>query len=61
MKSEKNFIFLNIDFLIKEDYFSFNPKLWYAAKIPYPQKVFEMATNEFSKITSELNQINKSN
>ena len=59
MKPEKNFIFLNIDFLIKEDYSSFNPKLWYAAKIPYPQKVFEMATNEFSKIIHTLEGKNK--
>ena len=49
MKLEKNFIFLNLDFLMKEDHSSFNPKLWYAAKIPYSQKAFEIATIEFSK------------
>jgi len=59
MKLEKNFIFLNLDFLMKEDYSSFNPKLWYAAKIPYSQKVFEIATIEFSKIIDTLEGKNK--
>ena len=50
LKNEKNIIYLNTDFWTKHNNINYNPKLWYAAKIPYSQKVFEIATDEFLKI-----------
>jgi len=48
LKLIKNFKLLNIDFWIKENFP--NPKLWYAAKIPYSQKTFELCSHEFTQI-----------
>lgn len=45
-KNIKNIIYLNSDFLIKNNNYKYNPKLWYAAKIPFAQKVFEVAAEE---------------
>ena len=50
LKSESNIKFLNIDFWIKQDTTNFNPKLWYAAKVPFSQKTFQIAAEEFIKI-----------
>ena len=50
LKSETNIKFLNIDFWIKQDNTNFNSKLWYAAKVPFSQKMFQIAAGEFIKI-----------
>ena len=52
LKLIKNFKLLNIDFWIKQNFS--NPKLWYAAKIPYSQKTFELCSDEFVKIIDTL-------
>ena len=59
LKKEKNIIYLNIDFWIKHYNFNYNPKLWYAAKIPFSQKVFEVAADEFIKIINAFEGKNK--
>ncbi len=59
LKKQKNIIFLNMDFWIKNYNSDYNPKLWYAAKIPYSQKVFENAANELNKIIHAFEGKNK--
>mgnify|MGYP001319478913 CR=1 FL=1 len=59
LKSQKNFKFLNIDFLIKQNFTKFNPKLWYAAKVPFSQDIFEIAVKEFIQIIESLDGKNK--
>ena len=55
----KNIIYLNIDFWTKNYNFNYNPKLWYAAKIPFSQKVFEIAAEEFNNIVKGFEGQNK--
>ena len=50
LRKQKNIIYFNIDFWTKHYNYNYNPKLWYAAKIPFSQKVFEVAAEELSKI-----------
>ena len=50
MKLVPNFKFINFDFWMKQEDSSFNPKLWYAAKVPFSQKLFEVAADELNKI-----------
>jgi len=50
LRKLKNIIYLNIDFWTKHYNYNYNPKLWYAAKIPFSQKVFDVASDEFCKI-----------
>ena len=59
LKKQKNIIFLNMNFWIKNYNSDYNPKLWYAAKIPYSQKVFENAANELNKIIHAFEGKNK--
>ena len=59
LKEYKNFKFLNIDFWLKQHSLKFNHKLWYAAKIPFSQDVFELAAKEFIQITESLEGKNK--
>ena len=50
MKSESNFKFINFDFWINQNISNYNPKLWYAAKVPFAQRLFEISANEFVRI-----------
>jgi len=59
LAKQKNIIYLNIDFWIKNYNFNYNPKLWYAAKIPFSQKVFEIAAEEFNNIVKGFEGQNK--
>ena len=58
-KNKNHIIFLNMNFWIKNYNSDYNPKLWYAAKIPYSQKVFENAANELNKIIHAFEGKNK--
>ena len=59
IKKQKNIIYLNTDFWIKNYNFNYNPKLWYAAKIPFSQKVFDIASSELIKIIKAFEGKNK--
>ena len=59
LKKQKNIIYLNTDFWIKNYNFNYNPKLWYAAKIPFSQKVFDIASSELIKIIKAFEGKNK--
>ena len=50
MKLVSNFKFINFYFWVKQDNSNFNPKLWYAAKVPFSQKLFEVSADELNKI-----------
>ena len=59
LKKEKNIFYLNSNFWIKNNNTDYNPKLLYAAKIPYSQKVFEVMADEFVKIIQTFEGKNK--
>tara|TARA_B110000438_G_scaffold247415_1_gene249530 strand:- start:304 stop:1959 length:1656 start_codon:yes stop_codon:yes gene_type:complete len=59
LKNQKNIIYLNTDFWIKNYNLNYNPKLWYAAKIPFSQKVFDIASSELIKIIKAFEGKNK--
>ena len=50
MKNVKNFKFINVDFWVNGSEIEYNPKLWYAAKIPFSQKKFQTVSEEFLKV-----------
>ena len=59
MKLVSNFKFINFDFWMKQEDLKFNPKLWYAAKVPFSQKLFESSADELSKIIDTFDGKNK--
>ena len=50
LSKKSNINFFNIDFLLRQNQSPFNPKLWYATKVPYNNKLFEIAANDFKQI-----------
>ena len=54
LKKLKNISFINSKFILEQNNSDFNPKYWYAAKIPFSQKVFEVASIKIQKIIDSL-------
>ena len=54
LKKFKNINFVNSRFILEKNNSDFNPKYWYAAKIPFSQKVFEVASTKIKNITDSL-------
>ncbi len=50
IKKKSNIYLFNIDFLLQKNNEPFNPKLWYATKTPYNNKLFEIASDDFKEI-----------
>ena len=50
IKKKSNIYLFNIDFLLQKNDEPFNPKLWYATKTPYNNKLFEIASDDFKEI-----------
>ena len=50
IKKKSNIYLFNIDFLLQKNNEPFNPKLWYATKTPYNNKLFEIASVDFKEI-----------
>mgnify|MGYP006137096765 CR=1 FL=1 len=50
LKKKSNIHFFNVDFFFQNNFESFNPKLWYATKTPYNNKIFETAAEELNQI-----------
>ena len=50
LRKISNIFFLNIDFLMQRNFEPISRKLWYATKIPYNNKIFEIASKEFTHI-----------
>ena len=50
LKKYKNISFLNINYITDGNDTDYNPKLWFLAKIPFTQKIFELASEEIFKI-----------
>jgi FkbH-like protein len=46
LKKYKNISFLNTNYITDKNDADYNPKLWFLAKIPFTQKIFELASNE---------------
>lgn len=49
-KKRPNIHLFNIEFLLQKNYDTFDPRLWYTAKIPYNNKLFEVASDELSEV-----------
>lgn len=49
LKKKTNIHFFNIEFLLQKNFDTFDPRLWYTAKIPYNNKLFEIASDELSE------------
>jgi len=54
LKKVPNIFFLNIEFLLQKNFQTFNPKLWYATKVPYNNQLFEIASDEFFQIINSF-------
>ena len=50
LKKYKNISFLNTNYITDGNDTDYNPKLWFLAKIPFTQKIFELASEEIFKI-----------
>ena len=50
LKKKTNIHFFNIEFLLQKNFDTFDPRLWYTAKIPYNNKLFEIASDELSEV-----------
>ena len=50
LKKKTNIHFFNIEFLLQKNFDSFDPRLWYTTKIPYNNKLFEVASDELSEV-----------
>ena len=50
LRKNKNVYFINSDLIIKENIHDYNPKLWYAAKVPFTQNTFQIASKEIQNI-----------
>lgn len=46
LKKYQNISFLNTNYITDKNDADYNPKLWFLAKIPFTQKIFELASNE---------------
>ena len=49
-KKKSNIHFFNIEFLLQKNFDTFDPRLWYTSKIPYNNKLFEIASDELSEV-----------
>lgn len=54
LEKNKNIYFLNSNFFIKDNDSDYNPKLWYAAKIPYSQETFRKTSLEINKVLNYI-------
>lgn len=54
LSSHKNIHFINSNMFLSNDHEDYNPKLWYAAKIPYDQNVFKKASLELKQIINHI-------
>tara|TARA_Y100001970_G_C14248961_1_gene870363 strand:+ start:3676 stop:5343 length:1668 start_codon:yes stop_codon:yes gene_type:complete len=54
LKRYKNISFLNSNYVTDKNDSDFNPKLWFLAKIPFTQKVFDIASEEILKTLKVL-------
>ncbi len=58
-KKKSNIHFFNIDFLLQKNFNTFDPRLWYTSKIPYNNKLFEVASDDFSEIIEAFSKSSK--
>ena len=54
LKKISNIFFLNIEFILQNNYHPYNLKLWYTSKIPFNNQVFELAADEFVGIINSF-------
>ena len=54
LKRYKNISYLNSNYVTDKNDSDFNPKLWFLAKIPFTQKVFDIASEEILKTLKVL-------
>ena len=59
LKKKTNTYFFNIDFIHRKNFLPSNPKLWFATKTPYNNKLFDNASDEFLEIIKSFSNPSK--
>ena len=59
LKKKSNTHFFNIDFIHQKNFLPSNPKLWFATKTPYNNKLFDNASDEFLEIIESFSKPSK--